>query len=72
MQQFVEKFLYALKQYTYPLMRQMATGMTNTYLPPVVPRRGQTENPGAPTPISLNLKTSKRFSWYQQIVRHGH
>jgi len=72
MQYFIEKALYALKQHTYPLMRQVATGMTNAYLPPVVPRRTHIENPGAPTPISFNLKGHKRFAWHQQIVRHGH
>ena len=72
MNNLIEKALFALKQIYYPLMRQMATGMTSAHLPPVVPRRTITSNPGSPKPINFDLKNSKRFAWNRQIVRQAH
>jgi len=66
------KIYFSLKQAYYPLMRQIAIGMTSTYLPPVVPRKTITENPGSQTPISFDLKNGKRFAWNRQIVRQAH
>jgi len=72
MEKFYEKFLYALKLACYPLMRQMAIGMTGAYLPPVVPRRQVSNRHGSPTPIDFSLRGGKRFAWHRMMTRQAH
>ena len=46
--------------------------MTSAYLPPVVPRRTVSNQPGTPTPIDFSLRGGKRFAWHRLMTRLAH
>jgi len=72
MEKIYENILYAVKLSSYQMMRQMAIGMTSAYLPPVVPRRTVSNQPGTPTPIDFSLRGGKRFAWHRLMTRLAH
>ena len=72
MDKLFEHTLFLLKKCCYPTMRRMATGMTNAYLPPVVPVRSEVQTSPTAEPIRLNIKSSRRVTWNRQLVRRAH